>query len=152
MSLGRDAAGKTGTINDSAAVWFVGFTPDLAAAVTTYDPRGGYGFPMKNISINGRFYEQVFGSSLPGPIWKAAMEGALAGTPETEFDLRARDGLGVYVPPPPPAPKPSKSASPKPGASGSPKPGAGGTPQPSAPPAPQPSAPPAPAPSPSPTG
>jgi membrane peptidoglycan carboxypeptidase len=143
MSLGRDAAGKTGTINDSAAVWFVGFTPNLSAAVATYDPRGGYGFPMKNITINGRYYEQVFGSSLPGPIWKAAMLGALEGTPETSFDLRARDGLGEYVPPPP-KPKPSASATdkPKPGASGSPAPSApAASPEPSAPaPAPSPSA------------
>ena len=65
MSLGRDAAGKTGTINDSAAVWFVGFTPDMAAAVATYDPRGGYGHPMKNLTIGGHYYAQVFGSSLP---------------------------------------------------------------------------------------
>ena len=27
MSLGRDAAGKTGTTDSNAAVWFAGFTP-----------------------------------------------------------------------------------------------------------------------------
>ncbi len=101
MSLGRDAAGKTGTINNSAAVWFAGFTPDLAAAVWTGDPRGGYGHPMQNVTINGRYYSQVFGSTLPGPIWKQAMSAALEGTPPTKFDLRTIDGLGVYVPPPP---------------------------------------------------
>ncbi len=149
MSLGRDAAGKTGTINDSAAVWFVGFTPNLSAAVATYDPRGGYGFPMKNITINGRFYEQVFGSSLPGPIWRAAMLGALSGTPEVEFDLRSRDGLGTYVPPPP-KPKPQPSASASESESGKPDPQPGGaSAEPT--PAPKPSTP-APAPSPSPSG
>ncbi|MFN8148482.1 MAG: transglycosylase domain-containing protein [Candidatus Nanopelagicales bacterium] len=125
MSLGRDAAGKTGTTNSSASVWFVGFTPDLAAAVATWDPRAPYTYTMKNISIAGRYYPQVFGSSLPGPIWKDAMEAALATTPETKFDLQTMDGLGTYNPPPTPQ-KPS--ASPAPG--GTPAPGASGTPAP----------------------
>ncbi len=101
MSLDRDAAGKTGTINSSAAVWFAGYTPELAAAVWTGDPRGGYGHPMKNVTIGGRYYPQVFGSSLPGPIWKQAMLAALDGAPETKFDLRTIGGLGTYTPPPP---------------------------------------------------
>ena len=135
MSLGRDAAGKTGTTNSSASVWFVGFTPDLAAAVATWDPRAPYTYTMKNISIAGRYYPQVFGSSIPGPIWKAAMEGALATTPATKFDLQTMDGLGVYKPPPPPvkataAPSPGTSGSPAPGASGSPAPAPSGTPAP----------------------
>jgi membrane peptidoglycan carboxypeptidase len=100
MSLGRPAAGKTGTVNDSAAVWFVGYTPDLATAVATYDPRGGYGYPMKNVVIGGQYFSQVFGSTLPGPIWRDAMLAALAGTPATPFDLLPLDGLAYYTPPP----------------------------------------------------
>jgi membrane peptidoglycan carboxypeptidase len=79
MSIGRDTTGKTGTINDNAAVWFVGSTPDMAAAVQLYDPRSAQRHPLKYLTINGRYYTQVFGSSIPGPTWKAAMEGALAG-------------------------------------------------------------------------
>ncbi len=101
MSLGRPAAGKTGTVNDSAAVWFVGYTPDLATAVATYDPRGGYGYPMKDVVIGGQYFSQVFGSTLPGPIWRDAMLAALAGTPPTPFDLLPMDGLAYYTPPPP---------------------------------------------------
>ena len=149
MSLGRPAAGKTGTVNNSAAVWFVGFTPDLATAVATYDPRGGYGYPMKDIVIGGQYFPQVFGSTLPGPIWRDAMTAALAGTPPTPFDLVAMDGLAYYTPPPPnqcanqsgPAPtfyasaaptscpSPSKSASPS--SSSSPSSGPSTTPSPS---------------------
>ena len=148
MSLGRDAGGKTGTINDSAAVWFVGFTPDLAAAVATYDPRGGYGHPMQNITIGGRYYKQVFGLSLPGPIWRMAMLDALAGTPKTPFDLQTLDGLGTTpTPPPSPSSAPSASGSPGPSASGSP--GPGGTPAPSTSPQPLPSTTPTPKPKPS---
>jgi membrane peptidoglycan carboxypeptidase len=123
MSLGRDAAGKTGTTNASASVWFVGFTPDLSAAVATYDPRGANGFPMKNITIGGVPFAQVFGSTLPGPIWKDAMEAALKDVPETKFDLITLDGLGVYVPPPPKPDKPKPGTTPDPGASGTPTPG-----------------------------
>ncbi len=111
MSLGRNAAGKTGTINDSAAVWFVGYTPDLAAAVATYDPRGGYGYPMKNIVIGGHYFAQVFGSSLPGPIWREAMLAALINTPKTPFDLLALDGISTYTGPVDPCAPPSGAPS-----------------------------------------
>jgi membrane peptidoglycan carboxypeptidase len=88
MALGRDTTGKTGTINSQAAVWFAGSTPDLAAAVWVGDPRGGYRYPLRNITINGRYYPKVFGSSLPGPTWKAAMLGALKGREPVDMELR----------------------------------------------------------------
>ena len=88
MAIGRDAAGKTGTTNDSAAVWFSGYTPELEATVWVGDPRGGYRFPMQNIEINGRFYEDVFGSTIPGPIWKASMLNALKDVPKSKFKLK----------------------------------------------------------------
>ena len=142
MSLGRDAAGKTGTTNRSASVWFVGFTPDLAAAVATWDPRGNAPrFAMKNLSIGGHYFPQVFGSTLPGPIWRTAMEAALATTPKTPFDLQTLDGLGTYVPPPPVTATPTPSVSGSPGPSGSPtgKPSPSPSPKPSTTPTPKPS-------------
>ena len=94
MSLAdRPAAGKTGTTNESAAVWFCGFTPDVAAAVWVGDPRGGFAYPMKDITVNDKYYSQVFGGTLPGPIWQQAMEFALAGTLPTDFILTADYGL-----------------------------------------------------------
>ena len=93
MALDRSAAGKTGTTNESAAVWFCGFTPDLAAAVWVGDPRGGFRYPMKDITVNGTYYRQVFGGTLPGPIWKQAMTSALIGTPPSNFQLTSSWGL-----------------------------------------------------------
>ena len=88
MSLGdRPAAGKTGTTNDSAAVWFAGYTPQVAAAVWVGDPRGGFAHPLKDVTINGTYYRQVFGGTLPGPIWKTSMEAALADKPIEQFVL-----------------------------------------------------------------
>ena len=88
MSLGdQPAAGKTGTTNDSAAVWFAGYTPQAAAAVWVGDPRGGFAYPMKDITINGTYYRQVFGGTLPGPIWRDTMQVVLEDKPRTDFDL-----------------------------------------------------------------
>jgi membrane peptidoglycan carboxypeptidase len=93
MALGRDTIGKTGTIDNNAAVWFAGSTPDLGAAVWVGDPRGGNRYPMRNVTINGRYYPKVFGSSLPGPTWKNAMQGALADSAPVPMDLRNEWGL-----------------------------------------------------------
>ena len=42
-------------------------TTQIAAAVWVGDPRGGYAYPMKQVTINGTYYDQVFGGTLPGP-------------------------------------------------------------------------------------
>jgi membrane peptidoglycan carboxypeptidase len=98
MSLGeRPAAGKTGTTNDSAAVWFAGYTPQVAAAVWVGDPRGGFAHPLKDVTINGTYYRQVFGGTLPGPIWKASMEAALADKPIEQFVLDTGLPTSVFV-------------------------------------------------------
>jgi len=101
MSLGdRPVAGKTGTTNESAAVWFAGYTPQVASAVWVGDPRGGFAFPMKQVTINGKYYNQVFGGTLPGPIWKEAMQIASANLPIVNFDLRTQFAAPVYTPQP----------------------------------------------------
>jgi membrane peptidoglycan carboxypeptidase len=83
--IGRDAAGKTGTTDDYAAAWFAGFTPDLAAAVSLGDPRGSQRHKLTGVTIGGRYYGVVAGGTLPGPIWKDTMLGALEGVPPTSF-------------------------------------------------------------------
>ncbi|TDD67257.1 PASTA domain-containing protein [Actinomadura rubrisoli] len=85
MGLGRPAAGKTGTVDNFSAAWFAGYTPDLAAAVWVGDPRGGYRYPMENLCMDGECYGTVFGATIPAPIWRQSMLGALAGTPATSF-------------------------------------------------------------------
>ena len=83
--IGRDAAGKTGTNDDSSSAWFAGFTPDLAGAVSLGDPRGSSRYKLNGVTIGGRYYGSVFGASVPGPIWKDTMLAALRGVPATEF-------------------------------------------------------------------
>ena len=59
MSLGRPAAGKTGTTDNNNAVWFAGYTPDLAAAVWAGHPDAPSEYPMRDVTINGIYYRGV---------------------------------------------------------------------------------------------
>lgn len=104
--IGRPAAGKTGTTDGSATAWFAGYTPNLSGAVSLGDLRGAYGHPLRGsgATMGGRSYGTIFGATVPGPIWKQAMTGALAGTPRTPFqvapdygDLKVPDVGGMAV-------------------------------------------------------
>jgi len=97
-SIGRPAAGKTGTTNESKAAWFVGYTPQLATAVWVGNPRRPT--PMRGITINGHSYRAVYGGSLPAPIWRQVMKGALKGVPVVNFTAPTKldDGTKVAVP------------------------------------------------------
>jgi membrane peptidoglycan carboxypeptidase len=82
----RDTAGKTGTTNDRKAAWFVGYTPQIAAAVWI----GGDGakqVKMNDIVFGGVRYKPIFGATGPAPIWKDIVSGALAGTQPESFHL-----------------------------------------------------------------
>ncbi|MBP0456525.1 transglycosylase domain-containing protein [Streptomyces montanisoli] len=74
----RDNAGKTGTTDSLYAAWFVGYTADMAGAVWVGGP--SHNVSMRNITIGGQYHTQVQGADTPGPIWRDAMSGALAGT------------------------------------------------------------------------
>jgi penicillin-binding protein 1A len=70
--LGRPAAGKTGTTNDSKDAWFVGFTPELLTSVWVgYDADRSLG--------------SYTGGRAATPIWTAFMKRALDGQAQREF-------------------------------------------------------------------
>ena len=81
--LDRATAGKTGTTDDRLAAWFVGYTPNMSAAVWVGGPTSNVS--MKNITIGGVYHDKVYGADTPGPIWRDAMSGALAGYPAENF-------------------------------------------------------------------
>ena len=98
-TLGRPAAGKTGTVQNSWYAWFVGYTPQLATSV--WIGRPDTLIPMKNVRIAGRYYNQVYGGSIPASIWKQAMLEAHEGLPVEQFaaaDADVTDGAEVSVP------------------------------------------------------
>ena len=88
LALGRPAAGKTGTTTENKAVWFDGFTPQLAAAVGIYNDVNGKPEPMQNIAGFG----ELTGGTFPVKIWTAFMSGALEGTKTVDFPPRT--GVG----------------------------------------------------------
>lgn len=76
---GRAAAGKTGTNDNYADAWFVGYTPDLVTAVWV-------GYPNELEPMETEFHgAPVSGGTLPALIWKAFMTNALAGIPASQF-------------------------------------------------------------------
>ncbi|MCW2613128.1 MAG: glycosyl transferase family 51 [Frankiales bacterium] len=103
-SIGRPAAGKTGTTNGSKAAWFIGYTPQLSTAVWVGYPGSGPQDPVKDmrrVRINGRYYPQVYGGTIPAPIWARTMRGALENVPERSFerpDRSATEGQDVVIP------------------------------------------------------
>lgn len=73
-NIGRPQAGKTGTTEDHSDAWFVGYTPDLVAAVWVGHPQG-------RVSMGS-----MTGGSLPATIWRDVMSKALENTPPTAFN------------------------------------------------------------------
>ncbi|MBV9440117.1 MAG: PBP1A family penicillin-binding protein [Candidatus Eremiobacteraeota bacterium] len=70
--IGRPAAGKTGTTSSFRDAWFVGYTPDLVAAVWI----GNDDYSRMNES---------YGGNIPARIWAHFMRAALAKTPPHDF-------------------------------------------------------------------
>jgi penicillin-binding protein 1A len=83
-SLGdRPSAGKTGTSQDNADAWYVGFTPELTTAVWMGSPRPGAA-ARESMKSLGQF-EEVTGGSYPALIWQNYMSRALEAVPITPF-------------------------------------------------------------------
>ena len=79
LSVDQPVAGKTGTTDDRADLWFCGYTPQLACAVWVGNPD-----TRSAVSYNG-----VTGTTetLPNPIFKQFMDAALAGLPREEWSF-----------------------------------------------------------------
>ena len=71
--LKRVVAGKTGTTNEQADAWFVGFSPDVAAGVWV-------GFDERRV-----LGKRETGGGAALPIWIDFMRSALAGRPNRDF-------------------------------------------------------------------
>ncbi len=73
--LGRPVAGKTGTTNEFADAWFVGYAPNLAVGVWVgFDDRRSLG-------------DREAGASVALPIWVAFMKSAFAQLPVQAFPI-----------------------------------------------------------------
>jgi penicillin-binding protein 1A len=74
-AVGRPVAGKTGTTNEFADAWFVGYAPNLAAGVWVgFDDRRSLG-------------DREAGASVALPIWVTYMKAALSQLPVQAFPI-----------------------------------------------------------------
>jgi membrane peptidoglycan carboxypeptidase len=86
IALDRPSAGKTGTIDQNMAVWFVGYTPDLAAAAMIAGAdRNGHWITLNGQVVGGELITQAFGSTQAGPIWGDAMKAVQQRLPDRDF-------------------------------------------------------------------
>jgi membrane carboxypeptidase/penicillin-binding protein len=99
ISIGRPAAGKTGTCEEFTCALFAGYTPNLAAAVWYGDAERPW----------QRRVFGVYGATIPAPIWRQSMISALSGKPVVDFnkpidsfgdvtEIRVPDVQGLTVP------------------------------------------------------
>ncbi len=111
----RDMAGKTGTIQQNLAVWYAGYTPNLAAAAVVADANLPYTNLMYRHTLNGRDIADPTGSGTAGPLWQTAMQGALRGLPVERFVAPPKKLIGDPNPKPAePEKKPKPTPKPKP--------------------------------------
>jgi len=105
QGIGRPAAGKTGTSDDSVDTWFVGYTPQRSTAVwvgdnpnpTQQDGRSGLG----GRTLGGHHYGSVFGATIAAPIWGAIMKKANDGLPAKDWPAptgKVMTGSSVKLP------------------------------------------------------
>ncbi|NOY54833.1 MAG: PBP1A family penicillin-binding protein [Actinobacteria bacterium] len=73
--IGRPIAGKTGTSQEHRDAWFVGYTPELSAAVWVGFAEGQIAMEPPTTPFT------ITGGSWPAQIWARFASGALAGTP-----------------------------------------------------------------------
>ena len=81
-SIGRPAAGKTGTTNGPMAAWFDGYTPDFATAVWMGHPTR----PSQNLLRNVHGVRVVYGGTFPAAMWREIMLAAHTGLPPRDFE------------------------------------------------------------------
>ncbi|HSL01338.1 MAG TPA: transglycosylase domain-containing protein [Rubrobacteraceae bacterium] len=79
QELGKPSAGKTGTTNNFADAWYVGYTPRLSTAVWVGYPEGR----RSMVGVHG--LEEPNGETLPMDIWSEYMSEATTEHPPLDF-------------------------------------------------------------------
>jgi membrane peptidoglycan carboxypeptidase len=102
ISLSQPSAGKTGTINENMAVWFMGYTPNLAtASMIAGANRVGEWVTLNGQTVGGSFISRAAGSTNAGPMWGDAMKVVQQWLPDQDFtspDPTTIKGKQVTVP------------------------------------------------------
>jgi membrane peptidoglycan carboxypeptidase len=99
IAIDKPSAGKTGTNNSNMAVWFAGYTPEIAAAamVAGADSLGNW-VTLNGQVVGGSYISEAFGSTTAGPIWGDAMAAVSPKLDYTDFTAPSGDQIaGVLV-------------------------------------------------------
>jgi membrane peptidoglycan carboxypeptidase len=78
--VGSPIAGKTGTTDNSANAWFIGYTPKITTAVWMGFPQGSV--PMDNLTVDGIHYTSIEGGDTPALLWHSYMKSAITAEPD----------------------------------------------------------------------
>ncbi len=99
ISLAQPSAGKTGTINDNMAVWFVGYTPTLATASMIAGANDeGHWVTLNGQNVGGSYIDAAHGSTTAGPMWGDAMKVIQQWLPDDDFNPPSgQDVAGVLT-------------------------------------------------------
>ncbi|GAA5113669.1 transglycosylase domain-containing protein [Alloalcanivorax gelatiniphagus] len=94
IALDKPSAGKTGTTQSGRSVWFVGYTPTLAAAAMLAGANDqGQWLELGGQTVGGQYISEASGSGYAGPIWGDAMSVATAKLPYEEFQAPPGDEI-----------------------------------------------------------
>ena len=91
-NIGRPAAGKTGTTDDYADAWFVGYTPQITTAVWV-------GYSERRIPMTSVHGIQVAGGTFPAQIWQRFMSSAHEDLPVKDFEMPRHELKKVLINP-----------------------------------------------------
>lgn len=94
LALAQPSAAKTGTTDQNRSVWFIGYTPNLAAAamLAGADDHGRW-LTLNRQVIGGEYVAEAFGSTHAGPIWGDAMQAVERWLPDATFTPPPRRDL-----------------------------------------------------------
>ncbi|MGI8433548.1 MAG: penicillin-binding protein [Nocardioidaceae bacterium] len=102
ISLDQPSAGKTGTVAPSKSVWFIGYTPTMAAAsMIAGANRLGDPINLNYQVVGGVNLGDVHGSSTAGPMWFQAINPITRWLPDTDFhapDVKVIKGQTLPIP------------------------------------------------------
>lgn len=99
LAGGRPSAGKTGTSQQNAHTWFVGYVPQLLSVFWLGHPDRDV--PQQSITFNGTRYSYVYGSTIAAPTWKRFMDRSLEGVESASLPGVTDDmlyGVPVRIP------------------------------------------------------
>jgi membrane peptidoglycan carboxypeptidase len=86
LGLAQPSAGKTGTTSGNKAVWFDGYTPNLATVAMIAGANSkGHPLSLNGQTVGGVYIQGAHGSTTAGPMWGDSMKVIQDYLPDAEF-------------------------------------------------------------------